>query len=87
MAELGRQKDHLEKTMQQDRNVSMSVGVIMERYHLSSEQAYAMLRQHARSSRCKLVDIAGNIIQAMDTINQLTPGPNSKKRSTLETSR
>jgi len=66
------QKGHLQRALDQDRRVSICIGVIMERWHLGSEQAYALLRRHARSHRRKLADVASALITAMDEVNRLT---------------
>jgi len=75
LAALELEQGHLKRALDQDRNISMCVGVLMQRHHLPHRQAYALLRHHARSQRRKLSEIAGAFIQAMDELNQLSPLP------------
>ncbi len=72
-AGLPEQQGHMKRALVEERQISICVGVIMERYHLDSQQAYALLRNHARSQRRKLVDVATAMVASMDEMNQLTP--------------
>jgi len=75
LGEMALQQRHLQRALDQDRNISMCVGVLMQRHHLPHRQAYALLRHHARSQRRKLSEVASAFIQAMDELNQLSPLP------------
>jgi hypothetical protein len=43
----------------------------MERYRLSEEESFEVLRYNARSQRRKLIDVASEIIHAAESINLL----------------
>ena len=51
------------------RETSTAIGILMERYHLTSEQAFEMLRSHARSKRIKVADLAHQLVTATENIN------------------
>ncbi|MCU7853687.1 MAG: ANTAR domain-containing protein [Candidatus Thiodiazotropha sp. (ex Monitilora ramsayi)] len=54
------------------RVVDVVVGILMERHHLERERAFELLRNKARSERKKLRDLAQEILDALNKINQLT---------------
>lgn len=66
---LRRSEENLRIALQGDRNVSIAVGLLMERYRLSESDAFEKLRRHARSSQRKLSETARDIVIAADTIN------------------
>lgn len=45
------------------RETAMAVGVVMERFRVDREAAFGALRQHARSNRLRLVDVAGEVLK------------------------
>jgi two-component system, response regulator PdtaR len=55
--------------LENDQSTSTAVGVVMERHHLSRDDAFEKLRRHARSQRRKLTDVADDLIKATETIN------------------
>lgn len=63
---------HLRIALTQKRETSMAVGVLMERHGLSADDAFARLRDTARSQRRKVVDLATEIIAASETLNLST---------------
>lgn len=73
LAQLRRSEHNLSHALQSDRRVSQAVGVLMERYSLTSESAFERLRGHARSQRRKLADVAGELVSATDAVNVLNP--------------
>ncbi len=64
---------HLNRALHIGRNTSTAVGLLMERYRLTSENAFDMLRRHARSQRRKVIDVATDIVAAAEAINIQTP--------------
>ncbi|WJW75425.1 response regulator [Thiohalobacter sp. IOR34] len=71
-AELQKLRDaenHLNTALESNRLTSTAIGLIMERYCLTREAAFEMLRSQARSQRRKLAEIAGDLVQAAETIN------------------
>lgn len=80
-AAIGRSKDiatlrnnekNLNAALSGDRATSQAIGILMERYHYTSEQAFQTLRQYARSQRRKLVDLSHEIVDATDRLNQVS---------------
>lgn len=62
---------HLSEALSADRYTSKATGVIMERFRMTSTDAFEHLRSVARSERRKLMDVAEEIVRAEDTINRL----------------
>jgi len=62
-------ESRLVHSLKMDQVTSTAVGVIMERHHLSREDAFEKLRRHARSQRCRLTEIAEDILKAVETAN------------------
>ena len=63
-AALGRALEikNLRIALEQKRETSVAIGILMERNHLSAEQAFDQLRNLARSQRRKVVDLATAIV-------------------------
>ncbi len=59
----------LVSALQNDQLTSTAIGVVMERHHLSREDAFERLRRHARSQRRKLTDVAAELVKAVETSN------------------
>lgn len=55
-------EEHLSIALKQSREISVAIGVLMERHGLSAEQAFEKLRAEARSTRSKTSDIARDIV-------------------------
>jgi len=53
----------LTRALSQSRDISIAVGVVMERMHLDREQAFERLRRVARDRRQKLHQLAEDVIQ------------------------
>ncbi len=62
-------ESHLVSTLKKNQVTSTAVGVVMERHRLSHDAAFEKLRNHARSQRRKLTDIADELIKAVETVN------------------
>jgi len=62
-------KQNLQCALEGDRNTSRAVGILMERYRLTGEDAFQMLRMHARSQRRKLAEVAGELVGAETILN------------------
>jgi len=65
--------DRLERALETGREVSIAVGMLMERRNLDGQGAFETLRTYARSSRRKIVDVAEELIAAVETINAPKP--------------
>ena len=64
------------------RETSIAVGVLMARFHIDRQLAFDVLRDHARSQRRKLGEVAEQILAAEETLNALHEaiGVRSKSR-------
>ena len=64
------------------RETSIAVGVLMARFHIDRQLAFDVLRDHARSQRRKLGEVAEQILAAEETLNALHDaiGVRSKSR-------
>ena len=62
ISKLRSSEEHLSTALTQSRDISVAIGMLMERYNISAEDAFEMLRSHARSTRLKTVDIAKDVI-------------------------
>ena len=62
-------ESRLVSALKNDQATSTAVGVIMERHRLSRDAAFEKLRSHARSQRCRLVDVADELVKAVETAN------------------
>jgi len=60
---------HLNRALAQGRQTSVAVGVIMERHRLTERQAFDLLRNRARSQRRKVVDVAQDLVDAVNLMN------------------
>jgi two-component system, response regulator PdtaR len=63
------QQQQLQTALDGDRSVSVAIGIIMDQYRISYEEANSMLRNNARNKRIKLVDLATSIIHSRESLN------------------
>lgn len=63
------QQQQLQTALDGDRSVSVAIGIIMDQYRISYEEANSMLRNNARNKRMKLVDLATSIIHSRESLN------------------
>lgn len=62
-------EERLSLALQQRREIGMAVGVLMERYKIEREQAFRVLRDHARSQQRKMNDVAAELLSAAESLN------------------
>lgn len=55
-------EEHLSTALTQSRDISVAIGMLMERYNTTAEDAFEMLRAHARSTRSKTTDVAKGVV-------------------------
>jgi len=65
-------KAQLSTALEQGRETSVAIGILLQEYHITSEQAFDMLRGQARSQRRKVASIAGELMQAVNNLNGFT---------------
>lgn len=66
---LRQSEQHLQTALAQSREVSIAIGVFMERFRFDREQAFAVLRYQARSQRRKLQEVAGEIVRGAEQLS------------------
>jgi AmiR/NasT family two-component response regulator len=59
----------LQSALDKEREISVAVGITMMQYRLGRKAAFELLRNTARSRRCKLADIATDVVAAAETLN------------------
>ena len=67
LRDTGRQ---LEVALDQNRCVSVAIGVLMERHHLDHDTAQRLLRERARAERRKLTEIAAEVVDACEGLSR-----------------
>ncbi|VAW79473.1 hypothetical protein MNBD_GAMMA15-2544 [hydrothermal vent metagenome] len=67
--QLREKERNLQCALDSDRNTDKAVGILMERYRLTGEDAFQVLRMHARSQRRKLAEVAGELVGAETILN------------------
>lgn len=75
---LRRSESQLAHALQQNRHVSLATGVLMERLRLDREAAFTLLRDEARARRRRLSELAEELLLAVEKINALKLGGNSR---------
>lgn len=65
------EKSKLRAVLEGNRTINQAVGILMERLCLSQVQAYAILRQRARSERRRVLELATQVVEVVNTLNQL----------------
>lgn len=66
---LRQSEQHLQNALAQNREVSVAVGVMMERFHFDRDQAFNVLRYQARSQRRKLQEVAVEVVEAAERLS------------------
>jgi AmiR/NasT family two-component response regulator len=69
LQELRATRQQLQAALDSERDISLAVGITMMQHHLQRNEAFDMLRKSARSRRCKLAELATEIIQAAEKLN------------------
>ena len=69
LSELRQSADNLSSALETNRETSMAVGLIMERYRVGRDTAFKILRNYARSERLKLNQLAANLLSAAETLS------------------
>jgi response regulator NasT len=73
-------EQRLQQALVIEQKTRMAVGILMERDGLDRQAAFETLRQHARSSRRKIAECAEEIVNAVDTLNQIARrGPDPRR--------
>lgn len=62
IAKLKEQEEDLATGLKQNREISIAIGILMERYSITAEDAFEILRAHARKTRRKVSDVAQDFL-------------------------
>ena len=66
-------EEQLNTALANSREVSIAIGVLMERHRLNRGDAFELLRSHSRSKRRKLPEVAAELLEAVEKINHINP--------------
>lgn len=69
MQDLRTTRRQLQAALDSERNINLAVGITMMQHHLKRSDAFELLRSSARSRRCKLADLAIEVLEAADKLN------------------
>jgi AmiR/NasT family two-component response regulator len=69
--QLRRTETNLNAALAAGRETSLAVGLLMGKYHTDRDTAFEVLRDHARSSRRKINEVADQLLAAEETLNSL----------------
>lgn len=68
---LRRQVEKLGALLTEEQTVSLAVGMLAERFHLTPNEAHERLRRHARSTQSKLQSLGAQIVSQASHANEL----------------
>lgn len=71
LRKLGETGSQLQTALKENREVSVAVGLLMERRRLDRQQAFDALRAIARSQRRKIGEVANELIAAAELLNTI----------------
>lgn len=66
---LRRTGQQLQDALESERKISTAIGITMFQYRLDRNDAFELLRKTARSRRCKLAELAMDIIRSSSALN------------------
>ncbi|MEO7496770.1 MAG: response regulator [Massilia sp.] len=69
--QLRRTETNLNAALAAGRETSLAVGLLMAKYQTDRNTAFEVLRDHARSSRRKINEVADQLLAAEETLNSL----------------
>lgn len=65
--QLDRRRVNIDNTIENNRKISVAIGILMDRYLLKATDAFNLLRNAARNKQYRIVDCAANIIVKLET--------------------
>ncbi len=63
--------DQLSTALEQGRETSVAVGILMARHQLGRRAAFELLRAHARRTRRKLTELSTELVHGLGAVNDL----------------
>ena len=79
ISRLKSREENLSTALRQSQEISVAIGVLMERHNLTAEDAFETLRAHARNTRSKTRDVASEVISGALSPEPLSVTPGGKK--------
>ena len=76
-------ESQLNTALEQGREVSIAIGILMARHNISSDHAFEMLRTESRNHRKKMSLIASELVRSIDNINRFTGEMYDRSKSKL----
>jgi len=68
---LEKSKNDLVNALDKNRNISLAIGILMERHSISEADAFESIRVYARSKRCKILSVANELVGLVDVKSTL----------------
>lgn len=62
-------RQQLQQALDAERNISVATGITMSEYKLKRSDAFTLLRDTARNRRCKLAEMADEVVGARETLS------------------
>jgi AmiR/NasT family two-component response regulator len=62
MSRLRAAEENLSTALMQSRDISIAIGMLMERHAVTAEEGFELLRAHSRRARSKTTDVAKDVI-------------------------
>lgn len=79
--QLRRTETNLNAALAAGRETSLAVGLLMGKFQTDRNTAFEVLRDHARSSRRKINEVADQLLSAEETLNSLHAGFSARLKS------
>jgi response regulator NasT len=73
-------ESQLSTALQQSREISMAIGVLMERLRVDRDAAFEKLRDDARAKRRRMSEVAEELLQCAERINSFSVGAAARPR-------
>lgn len=70
--ELRERASNLSAALEQGRETSIAIGLLMERHHVDREAAFSALRDEARARRCNVHELASDLLAADELLNRFS---------------
>jgi two-component system, response regulator PdtaR len=67
-------ESQLSTALQQSREISMAIGLLMERLRIDRDTAFERLRDEARARRRRMSEVAEEVLQSVELINSFASG-------------
>ena len=66
--------DHYASALESRRAIGMAIGIVMERYRIDDDRAFAFLVRVSQDSNVKLREVAADIVSGTSALSQTPPG-------------